>query len=92
MTQAISKLMSFDEFIEWKPENRRYELHNGVVFEMQPTGKHEEIVEFLQTELILESRRLQLPYRFLKNAMVKSYRQETGYLPDIALRAGIFTS
>ncbi|MFZ1024885.1 MAG: Uma2 family endonuclease [Limnoraphis robusta] len=83
MTQAISKLMSFDEFIEWKPENRRYELHNGVVFEMQPTGKHEEIVEFLQTELILETRRLQLPYRFLKNAMVKSYRQETGYLPDI---------
>lgn len=83
MTQAISKLMNFDEFLEWKPENGRYELHNGFIVEMQTTGKHEEVVDFLQTELILETRRLQLPYRFLKNALVKSPDQETGYLPDV---------
>jgi Uma2 family endonuclease len=83
MTQAISKLMNFDEFLEWKPENGRYELHNGVIVEMQTTGKHEEVVDFLQTELILETRRLQLPYRFLKNALVKAPDQETGYLPDV---------
>ena len=41
MTQAISKLMSFDEFLEGKPENGRYELHNGVIVEMpNSTGKH----------------------------------------------------
>ena len=34
MTQAISKLMTFDEFLEWKPENGRYELHNGVIVEI----------------------------------------------------------
>ena len=83
MIQAISKLMTFDDFLEWKPENGRYELHNGVIVEMQTTGKHEEVVEFLQTELILETRRLQLPYRFPKNALVKSPEQETGYLPDV---------
>ncbi|MBD1926328.1 Uma2 family endonuclease [Trichocoleus sp. FACHB-90] len=83
MTQAISKLMNFDEFLEWKPANGRYELHNGFIVEMQTTGKHEEVVDFLQTELILETRRLQLPYRFLKNALVKSPDQETGYLPDV---------
>lgn len=83
MTQSISKLMNFDEFLEWKPENGRYELHNGFIVEMQTTGKHEEVVDFLQTELILETRRLQLPYRFLKNALVKSPDQETGYLPDV---------
>jgi Uma2 family endonuclease len=75
--------MNFDEFLEWKPENGRYELHNGFIVEMQTTGKHEEVVDFLQTELILETRRLQLPYRFLKNALVKSPDQETGYLPDV---------
>jgi Uma2 family endonuclease len=83
MIQAISKLMTFDEFLEWKPENGRYELHNGVIVEMQTTGKHEEVVEFLQTELTLETRRLQLLYRFPRNALVKPPSQETGYLPDI---------
>ncbi len=83
MTQTVSQLMSFDEFLDWKPENGRYELHRGVVVEIQPTGKHEEIIEFLQTELILETRRLQLPYRFPKNALVKSPYEQTGYLPDV---------
>jgi Uma2 family endonuclease len=83
MIQAISKLMTFDEFLEWKPEKGRYELHNGVIVEMQTTGKHEEVVEFLQTELTLETRRLQLLYRFPRNALVKPPSQETGYLPDI---------
>jgi Uma2 family endonuclease len=41
MTQAISKLMSFDEFLEWKPENGRYELHNGVAVAQQLRSLHE---------------------------------------------------
>ena len=40
MIQTISKLITFDEFLEWKPENGRYELRNGVIVEMQTTGKH----------------------------------------------------
>lgn len=83
MTQAIPKLITFDEFLEWKPENGRYELHYGAVVEMQTTGQHEEVIEFLQTSLILETSRLKLPYRFPKNALVKSPRENTGYLPDI---------
>lgn len=83
MTQTIPKLITFDEFLEWKPENGRYELHRGAIVEVQTTGKHEEVVDFLQTSLILETGRLQLPYRFPKNALVKSPTEETGYLPDI---------
>ena len=83
MIQTIPKLITFDEFLEWKPENGHYELHRGAIVEMQTTGKHEEVVDFLQTELTLETRRLQLPYRFPRNALVKSPSQETGYLPDI---------
>ncbi|RCJ28552.1 hypothetical protein A6770_23415 [Nostoc minutum NIES-26] len=44
MTQALPKIVTFDEFIAWYPENSgiRYELHNGEIVEMsQPTGKHE---------------------------------------------------
>lgn len=31
MIQAVSKLLTFDEFLEWKTENSRYELHNGAI-------------------------------------------------------------
>lgn len=46
MTQALPKLITFAEFLEWKPEVGRYELRNGVIFEMQPTGEHEEVKGF----------------------------------------------
>ncbi len=34
MIQAIPKLITFDDFLEWTPKNGRYGLHNGVIFEM----------------------------------------------------------
>ena len=41
MTQAITKakVVTYAEFVEWKPDGRRYELHDGVIVEMpQPLG------------------------------------------------------
>lgn len=86
MIQPIStlpKLLTFEDFLEWKPENGRYELHDGLIVEMQPTGKDEEIADFLDTELTVETRRLQLPYRFPKNALIKAPDRDGGYLPDV---------
>lgn len=37
MIQALPRLMTFQEFLAWKPETERYELHDGVIVEMQPT-------------------------------------------------------
>ncbi|MHC5717606.1 MAG: Uma2 family endonuclease, partial [Nostoc sp.] len=36
MTQAIPKLVTFEEFVDWLPENRgvRYELHKGEIVEI----------------------------------------------------------
>ncbi len=51
MFQTLSKITTFDEFVDWLPENSgmRYELHNGNVIEMaQPVGEHEEVKLFLQ--------------------------------------------
>ena len=49
-TQTEPKLYTFDEFIEWYPENsgKRYELHNGIIFEMpKPTGTHSDVAGFI---------------------------------------------
>ena len=34
MIQSLPQLITFDEFIEWLPESRRYELHEGTIIEM----------------------------------------------------------
>ncbi len=83
MTQALPKLVEFEEFLAWKPESRSYELYEGLVVEMQPTGKHEEIAGLLATEFVLEYRRLNLPYFISKTALIKPTGKQSGYSPDI---------
>jgi Uma2 family endonuclease len=85
MIQLLPKLITFDEFIEWLPENRHYELHEGKIIEMQPTGQHEDITSFLTQELTLEYMRMNLPYRIPPKALVKLKDKETGYNPDLLL-------
>lgn len=85
MVQSPPKLLTFDEFIEWLPEDRRYELQEGVIVEIQPTGQHEDIAGFLAQELTLEYARLNLPYRIPPKALVKPSGKETGYNPDLLL-------
>lgn len=88
MVQALpkTKLITFEEFAQWKPEEGRYELHDGVIIEMsQPLGGHEEVKGFLTTELAFEYRRLNLPYFIPNQALVKPPDSESGYLPDVLL-------
>ncbi|WP_414563387.1 MULTISPECIES: Uma2 family endonuclease [unclassified Anabaena] len=88
MTQAIPKpkLVTYAEFLEWKPEGKQYELHDGVIFEMpQPSGKHEDIGGFLTLEVSAEIKRLNLPYTIPKQALVKPPESESAYLPDVLI-------
>ncbi|NEQ41152.1 MAG: Uma2 family endonuclease [Okeania sp. SIO3I5] len=85
MVQLLQKLITFDEFTEWLPESRRYELHEGKIIEMQPTGKHEDITGFLIQELTLEYIRMKLPYRIPQKALIKLKDKETGYNPDVLI-------
>ena len=88
MTQALPKIVTFEDFITWYPENSgvNYELHNGEIIEMsQPTGKHERIKGFSAAELTLEFRRLNLPYFIPNQAIVKPPERESGYFPDVLI-------
>ncbi|NER49631.1 MAG: Uma2 family endonuclease [Symploca sp. SIO1B1] len=86
MIPAISQKVTFDEFIDWYPENseHRYELHNGIIVKRpKPTGKHSEIAGFLRGELFLLIRQRQLPYFIPKECLLKPYANESGYEPDL---------
>ncbi|MBD2613000.1 Uma2 family endonuclease [Nostoc punctiforme FACHB-252] len=55
MTQAIPKLVTFEDFAAWRPEGGRYELHDGVIVEKaQPAGDHDDIVGFLVEKIAVE--------------------------------------
>ncbi|MBW4614210.1 MAG: Uma2 family endonuclease [Desmonostoc vinosum HA7617-LM4] len=86
MTQALPKLVTFEEFINWLPENfrERYELHNGNIVEMaQPVGEHEEVKGFLTVKLSALIDRLNLRYFIPNQAIVKPPGKDSGYFPDV---------
>ncbi|MDF5729715.1 MAG: Uma2 family endonuclease [Rhizonema sp. PD38] len=87
MTQAIPKLVTHEEFMDWYPKNGvRYELHNGVIVEMAPpTGDHEKVIAFLSRKLTVEFDRLNLPYGIPKTTFVKTPGAESTYSPDVLL-------
>jgi Uma2 family endonuclease len=88
VTQVLRKLVTFDEFISWYPENpqRHYELHDGVIVEMvPPKGDHEEIVGFLALEISAEIKRLKLPYLIPKTAFIKPLEADSAYSPDVLI-------
>jgi Uma2 family endonuclease len=86
MINAISKLVTFEDFAAWRPEGGRYELHDGVIVEMaQPAGDHEDVVGFIARKLTVEFDRLNLPYIIPKTALVKPSTSESGYSPDVLL-------
>ena len=86
MTQALPKLVNFEEFVEWLPENSalRYELHNRDIVEMaQPVGEHEEVISFLAVEIPVEIKRLGLPYGIPRQVIVRPPEKDSGYFPDV---------
>jgi Uma2 family endonuclease len=72
-------------FLDWYPDGYgRYELWNGVVIEMQPTGTHEQVGGFLGVKLGVEIDRLSLPYIMPRQAIVKPVdTDKSGYNPDV---------
>jgi Uma2 family endonuclease len=88
MVQALvdCDLMTFDEFIDWYPEDgRRYELYRGVVREMMPIGDHELASSFLSEELTLEVRSNHSNYRVSRMCLLKPEMVETGFIPDVVV-------
>jgi Uma2 family endonuclease len=85
VVQAVSQWMSFQEFLAWEPESRRYELHDRIVVEMQPTGTHEQVIGFLNRKLNVWIDQADLPHFIPNTALIKPSDYDTGYRPDILI-------
>lgn len=91
MTVAIDKLiqqqpLSFDEFLACYGDNNRYELIDGEVFDLEPTGLHEEIAAFLTTKICVQIDKVGLPWFVLQRGLLRpSNVGMTAFRPDVAV-------
>ncbi|MBD2777982.1 Uma2 family endonuclease [Iningainema tapete] len=86
--QTETKLYTFDEFIEWYPENSvvRYELYDGVIVEIpKPRGKHSNLTGSLAERLLIAIREMGKGdiWTIPRELIVKPLREKSGYEPDI---------
>lgn len=91
MTIAIDqpiqqKLLSFDEFLARYGGNNRYELIDGEVFDLEPTGLHEEIAAFITTKICVQIDKTSLPWFVLQRGLLRpSNMGMTAFRPDVAV-------
>jgi Uma2 family endonuclease len=78
--------MRFETFLEWYPnDGRRFELIEGAVIEMLPTGPHEDVAGFLGAEFSFAIRHHKFPYSIPHTCLIKPQAEGSGYMPDVVV-------
>jgi Uma2 family endonuclease len=91
MTIAINqpiqqKPLSFDEFLARYGGDNRYELIDGEVFDLEPTGLHEEVAAFITTKVCVQIDTIGLPWFVLQRGLLRpSNSGMTAFRPDVAV-------
>nr|WP_228060749.1 MULTISPECIES: Uma2 family endonuclease [unclassified Coleofasciculus] len=85
--QAIQqKPLSFDEFLARHGGDNRYELIDGEVFDLEPTGLHEEVVAFISAKLCVQIDAIGLPWFVFQRGLLRpSNVGMTAFRPDVAV-------
>lgn len=52
MTYIFAKTLTFEDFLSQYRDNPRYELADGELIDMEPTGPHETVSGKLATQLV----------------------------------------
>ncbi|MDZ8095182.1 MAG: Uma2 family endonuclease [Nostoc sp. DedQUE05] len=83
MVQSVSKVLTVDEFISLYSECDRYELIDGELIEMEPTGPHEQVSALIGRKLNVEIDRQDLSYFIPHRCLIKLLGTETAFRPDV---------
>lgn len=83
MVQSPLKLITVNEFITQYVDNNNYELIDGELIEMEPTGPHEQVSSFIGRKLNVEIDRQDLPYFIPHRCWIKLLGTETAFRPDV---------
>lgn len=80
------KPLSFDEFLARYGDDKRYELIDGEVFDLEPTGQHEEVAAFITRKVCVQIDGADLPWFVLQRGLFRpSNSGMTAFRPDVAV-------
>ncbi|NJL48202.1 MAG: Uma2 family endonuclease [Leptolyngbyaceae cyanobacterium SM2_5_2] len=91
MALAIDRLtqqkpFSVDEFLTQYGNDNRYELIDGEIFDLEPTGQHEEVAAFITTKICAQIEGIGLPWFVLQRGLLcPSNAGMTAFRPNVAV-------
>jgi Uma2 family endonuclease len=91
MTIAIDqpiqqKPLNFDGFLARYGGDNRYELIDGEVFDLEPTGPHEEVAAFITAKICVQIDEIGSPWFVLQRGLLRpSGIGMTAFRPDVAV-------
>jgi Uma2 family endonuclease len=84
MAYTPTQLLTFERFIAQYGDNHRYELADGKLIDMEPTGPHEAVAGKTASRLSVEIGCLNLPFLIPKTCILLPYDNEaTARRPDV---------
>lgn len=92
MTQATPKALTFEAFVDqygddgsFGEQSYCYELIDGELIDMEPTGPHEEVAAFIVRKVNVEIDRLNLRWFIPQRCIIKPLGTSTAFKPDAAV-------
>lgn len=80
------KPIHFDEFIAQYGGDNRYELIDGEVFDLEPTGPHEQVAALINTKICVQIDATGLPWLVLQRPLLRPPNLDmTAFRPDVAV-------
>lgn len=81
----LVKSIAADEFINQYGDNPHYELIDGEVVEMEPTGKHEQVGGYLGRKFNVAIEQQNLTYFLPHRCLIKLLGTNTAFRPDLII-------
>jgi Uma2 family endonuclease len=86
MSYTLSQILTFEEFLLQYLNNPRYELADGELIDMEPTGPHETVSGKLATQLGIALTAAQLPWFIPRTCLIRPFAETaTARRPDIVV-------
>jgi Uma2 family endonuclease len=77
-------VLSFDQFLTQYSGDKRYELIDGEVFDLEPTGLHEQVAGFITKKACVQIDSADLPWVILQRPLFRPPNTEmTAFRPDV---------
>lgn len=85
VSSAIRTGLTVETFITDYGDNERYELIDGELIDMEPTGPHEQVAALIGRKLNVEIDRMEVPYFIPYRCLISLLGTSTAFRPDLVV-------